>query len=161
MATILYPTRAGDSAHRNQDRVIEMAREQGASLLLLYVSNVHFLDHIAGPKHVEIVEAELDELGAFLLAMAQERAEKANIEVESVLRHGGFRLAVIDVIKEHGVTSVVLGHPTHTTANTTVEFISEFARTLAVDCNVDVHVVHEGEIVDHFKTTGDSVTADP
>ena len=63
MSTILYPTRGGDSTYLNQDWVFELTREEGASLLLLYVSNVRFLDLLAGPARLDLMEAELDEFG--------------------------------------------------------------------------------------------------
>ena len=150
MATILYPTRAGDGTYRNLDRAAELAREQNAELLLLYVSNVRFLDHFAAPVPVGLIEEELDELGEFLLAMAQERAEKSNIKVAAIVRHGAFRQALKDVIDEHGVAIVILGRPTHDTSNTTTEYISNAAQMLVSDLGVEVYVVDDGKFVEHY-----------
>jgi hypothetical protein len=72
MTTILRPTRGGEASYPNQDRAIKLAKERDADLLLLYVANVHFLDRLAGPVIVD-VETELEEMGEFLLALAQER----------------------------------------------------------------------------------------
>lgn len=155
MATVLYPTRAGDSTYRNQDRAVALAQERQATLLLLYVSNVKFLDHFAAPVNVDLIEAELDELGEFLLAMAQERADKNNIEVEAIVRHGAFRQALSDVVQEYNVTSVVLGRPTHDAAHTTIEYISHLAQALTRELGVECFVVHEGEVVEEYRPPDD------
>jgi nucleotide-binding universal stress UspA family protein len=91
VTSILYPTRGGEPTYRNQDRAAALAQERDETLLPLYVANVHFLDHTAGAVQLELVEKELDELGEFLLALAQERVEKAGLAVESVVCHGEFQ----------------------------------------------------------------------
>lgn len=150
MATVLYPTRGGDRTYRNQDRVAALARERDANLIFLYVSNVSFLDRLGGPVRVDILEEELDDLGEFLLAMAQERAEKSGLKTERVIRHGRFRPALAEVIEEHGVTTLVLGRPAHDAANTTVDYISQVAQTMAGDHGIEVIVLHEGEVVEEY-----------
>ncbi len=150
MTVILYPTRGGDPSFRNQDRVIELAREREAVLLLLYVSNVSFLDRFAPRISVELVEAELDEMGEFLLAMAQERVEKAGLKATTAVRHGRFRPALKEIIQEYGVTTVVLGQPEQDTAITTHEYISQVAQFLVDETQVEVIVVERGEIVDSY-----------
>lgn len=150
MATILYPTRGGDTAHRNQDRAIAIAQEMGASLLLLYVSNVRFLDRLAAPAKAHIVEAELEEFGEFMLAMVKERAEKAGVQAETVIRRGAFHQALRELIAEREITAAILGWPSHDTGSTTVEVISDVARMLAADFGLEVFVIHDGEIVEQY-----------
>jgi nucleotide-binding universal stress UspA family protein len=153
VATLLYPTRGGDTAYRNQDRACELAKELGADILLLYVGNVSFLDTIAGPVHVDVVQKELDEMAEFLLAVAKERVEKSGVKAKRVLKHGAFREALIETIQEYGVTAVVLGRPAHDKALTTSELISSIAESIATDLLVETFVVHEGEIVEHYQPT--------
>jgi nucleotide-binding universal stress UspA family protein len=151
MATVLYPTRGGDTTHRNQDWACALAKKQDALLVFLYVSNVSFLDRLGGPVRVDIVEEELDELGEFLLVMAQERAEKSGVKTERAVRQGRFQTALGKVVDELGVTTLVLGHPAHDSANTTIKYISRMARTMAADHGVEVFVVHEGQMVEHYQ----------
>ncbi|GMQ79340.1 MAG: hypothetical protein BMS9Abin02_1921 [Anaerolineae bacterium] len=150
MSTILYPTRGGDSTYLNQDWVFELARGKDASLLLLYVSNVSFLDLLAGPARLDLMEAELDELGEFLLAMAQERAETAGVTAGLVVRRGSFRDALQEVVLEHQVNIVILGYPSQETALTTHEYINSLAQFLQDECAVEVYVIDEGEIIEHY-----------
>lgn len=148
---ILYPTRGGDRSYRNQDQAQALAQERGEALLLLYVANVHFLDHAAGPVRVDLIEKDLEEMGEFLLALAQEHAETAGLTVESVVCHGEFQQSLIDVIKEYEVTAVVLGRPAHDAAHTTIDFISHLAQSLPVKLQVETFVVHEGETLEHYR----------
>jgi hypothetical protein len=48
------------------------------------------------------------------------------------------------------VTAVFLGRPAHDAALTTMEFISNLARSLPIEMGVETYVVHEGEIVEHY-----------
>lgn len=153
MATLLYPTRGGDTTYRNQDRACTLAKELGADILLLYVGNVSFLDTIAGPVHVDVVQKELDEMAEFLLTVAKERIEKSGIKARRILKHGAFREALMETIQEYEVTAVVLGRPAHDKALTTIELISSIAKMIATELNVETFVVHEGQIVEHYQPT--------
>lgn len=110
MSTVLYPTRAGDPAYRNQDRVV---------------------------------------------ILAQERDEKAGARVESICLHGAFRQALGETIEGRNVMTVVLGRPTHDTALTTIEYISELARALSASYGIEVFVVQDGHFVEHYQPSQD------
>lgn len=151
MATILHPTRGGQSSYPNQDKAIELARERDDQLVLLYVSNVRFLETMPSPVPVALVEAELDELGEFLLAMAQERAEKAGVTADAVVRHGMFDQALKEVIRDYEVDTVILGSPADDAAATTTEYLRNLVQSLLVETNATVIVVHGGEIVEEHR----------
>lgn len=153
MTTILYPTRGGTSADQNQDWTVSLARERGADLLLLYVSDVHFLDRTAAPVRLDLVEAELEDLGEFLLAMAQERIEKAGLKPDTAVRSGEFVNALEEIIQERDISVVVLGRPTDDTGITSEGYISDVAGRLQASSNVEVYVIGEGRIVIHLLPT--------
>ena len=153
MTTILYPTRGGTSAYLNQDWTVDLAKDRGADLLLLYVSNVHFLDLITGPVRLDIVEAELEDLGEFLLAMAQERVEKNGFTADTAVRGGEFVTALEDIIKEKDISIVVLGCPTDDTGVTSEGYVSKVAESLQASSNIEVFVVGEGRVVLHLLPT--------
>ena len=156
MTTILYPTRGGSSAYLNQDWAVSLAKTRGADLLLLYVSDVHFLDHTAAPVVLDVVEAELEDLGEFLLAMAQERVEKSGFSAQTIVRRGEFIAALEETIKERDVSVVVLGLPTNDTGVTSEGYISGVARRLRDSKNVEVFIIGEGKIVRHLLPDDDS-----
>ena len=151
MTTILRPTRGGEGSYANQERAVALAKERDADLLLLYVSNVHFLDRVAGPVLVDI-EAELDEMGEFLLAMAQERAEQAGVPAKSLVLRGVFREALAQVLKEHPeVTTLVLGAAIEGTRVTPVGYMGELGEWCHAEFGIEVIVVRRGEIVEHLE----------
>jgi len=138
MTTILFPTRGGQSSYPNQDRVIELAKERGAHLIFLYVSNVEFLGSVSSAALVDVIEDELEHMGEFLLAMAQERAEKAGWKADAVVRSGSFTEALREVIEEHDVDVLVLGAPGDGLAITTSRFMKELKETLVAEFDLEV-----------------------
>ena len=154
MTTILRPTRGGEASYLNQDRAITLAKERNADLLLLYVSNVHFLDRIAGPVLVD-VETELDEMGEFLLALAQERAEKAGVRATTLVLRGQFREALEQVIQEHEeITTLVLGAAAEGTGVTPPGYLEDLVQWCHTDLGIEVIVVDGGEIIAHHRPKG-------
>ena len=147
--TILCPTRGGEASYPNQDSAISMAIERGADLIFLYVSNVHFLDLIAAPKVFDI-EAEMDEMGDFLLTMAQERGSQAGIEADAIVRRGEFRETLKDIIEEYQVTTVVLGAAGEETGVLTEDYIDTLSEEMCSETGTEFIVVHQGEIVKTF-----------
>ncbi|KAA3659347.1 MAG: universal stress protein [Chloroflexi bacterium] len=149
MKKILFPTRGGLSSRANQDRAISLAKERGARLIFFHVTDIRFLNHMASPLLIDI-EKEMDELATFMLAMAQERAEKAGVEARYVVGHGIFRQALKKVIEEQEVSLILLGAPQGRTGLTTLDFLQELAQELQTDTGVEVILIKNGEIIDHF-----------
>jgi nucleotide-binding universal stress UspA family protein len=145
--TILYPTRGGPSSYPNQDLVITLAKDRGSELVFMYVSSVHFLDHFASPLLVDI-ETSLDEMGEFLLAMAQERAKKAGMKARTVVRHGEFREILEEEIRKQGATTVVLGSPSEETGVTTQKYLRKLTQLLVENMGVEVFLVDNGAILE-------------
>ena len=110
MEKILCATRGGDASFLSQDKAIQLARERDAQLFFLYVVDTHFIDKTSAPILID-VENEISKLGEFLLLMAQERAQKGGVEASTILKEGQIREELAKVIKEEGITLVVLGKP--------------------------------------------------
>jgi len=77
---------------------------------LLIVVNIEFLDKTAAPIVVDVA-TEIEHMGEFLLAMAQERAHEAGVEASLVTRKGDVREQIKAVAVQEGVDLVVLGRP--------------------------------------------------
>lgn len=150
MQTILFPTRGGAASYPNRDRVIALAREEEARLIFMYVTDVRFLNLVMSPVLVDI-EAEIEEMGEFMLAMAQEQAAKAGVEAAIIVRRGIFREALTATIDETGADVVVLGAPTEGTGITTPSYRKELIREVINETGVQVLVVDEGEIVARWR----------
>ncbi len=155
MNVILCPTRGGTSSIPNQEWAIRLAKERNAHLIFLYVSDVRFLDRLSSPLVVDITQ-ELDEMGEFLLAMAQDRALQAGLEAEILVRQGVFRDALADLIHEKEVDTVVIGASTRGTGVTTARYLAILAKTVQ-EKGVEMLVVDDGELVQRYAADGDDV----
>ena len=87
MGKILCATRGGEGSYATQDAAVALAKEQGDDLIFLFVVDVSFLNQTAAPLVVD-VEARLEKMGHFQLAMALERATARGIEAQAVVRRG-------------------------------------------------------------------------
>ncbi len=147
---ILCPTRGGEGSFLNQDRAIAIAKARRAEILFLYITNVEFLGLTAAPKLIDI-ETEMDEMGEFMLTMAQERAENASVKANTLVMHGKFRKALIEVIEKYQVETVVLGSSAGGTGVVTEEYIHELADHIHSKTGVEFIVVDQGEIVKTYQ----------
>jgi nucleotide-binding universal stress UspA family protein len=111
MKKILCATRGGEASYRTQDAAIALAQECGGELLFLYVVDIKFLDRTARAVRPDVVAAEMEKMGEFLLALAQERAQKHGVTARCILRHGDLRQELQAVACEEAVDLVVLGRP--------------------------------------------------
>jgi nucleotide-binding universal stress UspA family protein len=151
---ILCPTRGGKASYPNQERAIALAKERGVDLLFLYVSNVEFLGQSWMPKVVDI-EAELDEMGDFLLAMAQERAQKAGVTAHTTVRRGVFNHVLREVIAAYPIDSVVMGSAAMGAGLVTPEYMRKLGEEISREMKIEFIVLHAGEIVCTFPETRD------
>ncbi|UCD97396.1 MAG: universal stress protein [Chloroflexota bacterium] len=147
---ILCPTRGGEGSFPNQDRAIEIAKERGAEVLFLYITNVEFLGLTAAPKLIDI-EAEMDEMGEFMLTMAQERAERAGINALTLVKRGHFRVVLIEVIEEYDIETVVLGSSSGDTGVITADYLHELMTHVSGKTGVEFIIVDQGEIMKVIK----------
>jgi len=111
MGKILCATRGGEASYRTQDAAIVLAKERGDELLFLFVVDTHFLDKAGRAVRPDVVAEEMGHMGEFLLAMAQERAQKQGVAADYLLRRGEFRDELKAAAREEGVGLVVLGRP--------------------------------------------------
>jgi nucleotide-binding universal stress UspA family protein len=115
MGRILCATRGGEDSKRTQQAAIALAKERGDELVFLYVADASFLDNIAAPVVVD-VQLELDRMGRFQLALAQEQAAEQGVAAQITIRHGHLHAEVIAAARELGISLVVLGRPQGPTA---------------------------------------------
>ncbi|MFP3853709.1 MAG: universal stress protein [Anaerolineales bacterium] len=154
MGSILCPTRGGEASHPNQDRAIALAKERGEVLIFLYVSDVRFLYRGSGAL-LGALEDDLDEMGEFLLTMAQERAERQGVNAQQAVRRGPFEEAIKDVIEEHGVSTVVFGKPGEEHRITSKKYLRRLADSLSEKMEVEVLLTKNGELVPYTESDED------
>ncbi len=150
MKKILTPTRGGEASQPNQDRAIQIARDKDAELYFLYIADVSFLDRLASPVLVDM-EAELSEMGEFVLAIAQERAEKQGIEAQALVRSGNFSEVLAAVIEEFGIDTLILGSPEEETGITTRDYLTGLSEELSERFDLEILLLSRGEVVDEYR----------
>ncbi len=149
--TILCSTRGGKESHANQDFAIRLTQEQGTDLLFLYVSNIQLISR-AGPAIVIDIEEELDEVGSFLLSMAQERAEKSGVTAQAIVRRGLFSKVLKDVIIENKIDTVVLGRSPKEVGMVPHSHLQDLCKELNKALGVEFIIVQDGQEVFHIKS---------
>jgi nucleotide-binding universal stress UspA family protein len=148
MKTILAPTRGGERSFPNQDYAIQLAKDRRARLLFLYVNDVQFLNLVASPISVAVATDELEEMGEFLVAMARERAEKAGVEAETVVKNGVFRDVLEEAIREYEVDTLALGTSSEETGLTTQAYMRDLGEQFSRDFGVEVILLRDGEALE-------------
>lgn len=148
MPTILAPTRGGKRSYPNQDRAIALAKERGAKLVFLYISDVQFLNQVASPTLLDVASDELEEMGEFLLTMAKERADAAGTRAETLVKSGVFREVLQEVIPEFEVDTLVLGTSQEEAGLTSPQYMRELSADLAKSLGIEVVLLLDGEIVE-------------
>jgi len=141
MGTILCATRGGEASYRTQDAAIALAQERGDELLFLYVVDTHFLDKTERAVRPDVVAEEMSHMGEFLLAMAQERAQKQGVEARYVLRHGDLRHELKAAAREEAVDLVVLGQPAGTGSAFVPADLEAFAAEIEAETGVKARII--------------------
>jgi nucleotide-binding universal stress UspA family protein len=140
MGKILCATRGGEASYRTQDKAIALAKERGDTLLFLYVADLHFLDKTAASIVVDVA-TEIEHMGEFLLAMAQERAHEEGVEASLVTRKGDVREQIKAAAVEEGVDLVVLGRPAEEASRFKFEALRTFAAEIETETGVETRIV--------------------
>jgi nucleotide-binding universal stress UspA family protein len=91
--------------------VIDLALEQGDTIVFLYVVDTQFLGYTARAVRPDVVAREMEHMGEFLLIMACERASRRGVEASFRVKHGSFVEALRETAVEEAVSLVALGRP--------------------------------------------------
>jgi nucleotide-binding universal stress UspA family protein len=135
MGKILCATRGGEASYLTQDRAIELASQRGDELVFLYVVNIEFLNKTAAPIVVDVA-TEIERMGEFLLAMAQERAREAGVEASLITRKGDVRQQIKAAAVEESVDLVVLGRPADEASLFKLEALRAFAAEIEEETGI-------------------------
>jgi hypothetical protein len=141
MGKILCATRGGEASYRTQDAAIALAQERGDELLFLFVADIGFLNKTGRAVRPDVVTTELENMGRFLLLMAQERAQKQNVRASYIVRHGSFRDELKDAALQPDVTMVVLGKPVGEESAFVPASLEAFAKEVETETGTPVRIV--------------------
>ena len=141
MNKILCATRGGEASQKTQDAVIAMAKEQGATILFLYVVDVEFLRLTARGVRPDVVSTEMEHMGEFLLAMACERAAAQGVEAEACLRHGSLVKALESAAREEGADAIAFGRPAGPDSSFALADLEELAAQIEEDIGIKSYIL--------------------
>jgi hypothetical protein len=141
MKKILCATRGGEASHRTQDAVIAMAKEEGASVLFLYIVDVEFLKLTARGVRADVVAIEMEHMGEFLLALAVERAAAQGVEAETCVRHGSLIEGLESAAREEGVDAIAFGRPAGADSSFALADLERLAARIEEDTGIQTHIV--------------------
>ena len=143
MTKILCATRGGEASYRTQDAAIALAKERGDELLFLYVVDIEFLKKTARGVRPDVVTSEMEKMGEFLLAMAQERAEKQDVTANYVLRYGHLRQELVAAAgdEELNVDLVVLGKPAGEESAFALASLEKLATQIETETGVKARII--------------------
>jgi nucleotide-binding universal stress UspA family protein len=141
MKKILCATRGGEASRRTQDAVIAMAKEEGASILFLYVVDVEFLRLTARGVRPDVVATELEHMGEFLLAIACERAADQGVDAKPIIRHGSLLDALESAAVEERVDAIAFGRPAGPESAFSLADLEQLAARIEADTAVKTYIV--------------------
>jgi nucleotide-binding universal stress UspA family protein len=141
MGTILCATRGGEASYRAQDAAIALAKERGDELLFIYVVDIGFLQKTERAVRPDVVKAEMEKMGEFLLAMAQERAQKQGVKARYALCHGDLCHELKAAACEDAVDLVVLGQPAGTGGAFVPADLETFAAEIEAETGVKARII--------------------
>lgn len=110
MSGIVCAIRGGPGSNPTIDKSIELAKETGLTIHFLYVSNLDFLSHTSTSRVSHLYE-DIDQMGEFILLMAQERADSKGVSADGTVRHGHVQEEIIHLCHDLEADYVVLGRP--------------------------------------------------
>jgi nucleotide-binding universal stress UspA family protein len=141
MKKILCATRGGEASRSTQDKVIAMAKEEGASILFLYVVDVEFLKLTARGVRPDVVATEMEHMGEFLLAIACERAAAQGVEADMCLRHGPLVEALESAAREEGADAIAFGRPVGHDSSFSLSDLEELAAQIEKDTGIKAYII--------------------
>jgi len=132
MSGIVCAIRGGPPSRPTIDRSIQLAAETELPLYFLFVVNLKFLAHTSSSR-THVISKELNEMGEFILLMAQTEAEKKGITSGGVVRQGKVRDEIVDLCKSVDAGYIILGKSNEETASRNVftpDRLTEFEKRI-------------------------------
>jgi len=141
LGKILCATRGGEASFRAQDAVINLAREQGDTLVFLYVVDTQFLDYTARAVRPDVVMREMEHMGEFLLVMACERAGLQGVEATFSVKHGSLAEALKEAAVEEEVSLVALGRPAGEESRFQLAGLEDLGLAITEETGVETRII--------------------
>ena len=110
MSGIICALRGGPDSQVTIDRAIALSKQTDLPLYFLYVVNLDFLTRTSSSS-VQIVSAEMEQMGEFILLSAEASAVGQGISAQRVIRHGNVLHEIAALCHSLNADYLVLGRP--------------------------------------------------
>ncbi|MCB9136062.1 MAG: universal stress protein [Anaerolineales bacterium] len=139
---IVCATRGGKASHILQAKAIQLARAERKSLVFVYIVNPSNLGPLS-EKSQKAAQAELTWFGNALLKVAQLRAQRAGVQVETIVCEGNVRVQIEEVLREKGAGLLLVGASRQSDSTPTFkeDALTQFARQVEQDTGVEVRII--------------------
>jgi nucleotide-binding universal stress UspA family protein len=145
MGAIVCATRGGQGSRAAQLKAISCAQETGDRLVFLYVVDLNILGEY-DEFLSSAIHAEFHWVGQALLRIARQRAERADIDADIVVRDGAVKEEIERFLQECNASQLLLGAPRGTSTVFGDDAIEQFAQMIEDDTGVPVFVVRPEDI---------------
>jgi K+-sensing histidine kinase KdpD len=110
MSGIVCAIRGGPDSRPTINKAISLAAETDQCIYFLYVVNLDFLTHTQSSR-IHSINAEMRQMGEFILLSAQTTAASKNVEAQGVVRQGNVGEEIVGLCHEVKASYVILGTP--------------------------------------------------
>ena len=110
MSGIVCAIRGGPHSQPTIDRAIALSEESGLDLIFLYIVNLDFLEHTSSSR-VQAITHDMEQMGEFILLVAQSSAEAKGVKAKGVVRHGNVSKEIAQLCHEINAEYLVIGQP--------------------------------------------------
>lgn len=118
-----------------------MAKREGARVLFLFVVDVEFLRLTARGVRPEVVAAELENMGEFLLALACERAAAQGVEADACVRHGPLIEALESAAIDYEVDAIAFGKPAGAGSSFSLADLQRLSDRIREETGIETYIV--------------------
>jgi cation:H+ antiporter len=142
---ILCATRGGQASQPTHQKAIEIALDQGAELIFLYVFDQQAIQRFATPIVINI-SSQMDHMRAFLQNTAQRQATQAGVRARVLVRAGSLREQIQAIAKEERVDLVVMGNPSEKSSLFKREALRVLADEIEAETGTQVLALSDQEV---------------
>lgn len=145
---IVCAARGGTGSQPAVNRAIQLAKERDADLTFLFIVNAEFLSHaMIGPP--SIIHEQLRQMGEFIMATLQAKAQASGVPADYAVREGEVREQIRQYLEENEVDTLVMGRPIEETEASLFDpgSVSNFAAVLERETGVEVILVGQEDVL--------------
>lgn len=107
--SIVCAVTGSEASQRAAREAASLAKERGASLVLVYAVDASFLQGMTVELRPEFAEKSLEHIGGHILERMQEIAREEGVEAKAILRRGQLLEVLKDVALEYQSDMLVIG----------------------------------------------------